>query len=649
MTQNATDFENQVVNLVKAAMSGDEEANDVIVQIIEAAKKGDEQALKVVALIKQLTQSNSDQAEEGAEENTEAMKCGGKVRAKMKAKKCETGGEVLEEKCGGAAKKNSAASKVRKSCKAKKCENGDTLTDTQKFLLGAKCGAKMKKPKKCESGDHIEELEDYLAVKCGGKMKKTKKHEEGGQISLDFSQIDFAKCGKKLKKKEDGGEIAEEKCGGKAKKVKKGEVGVRLPEGAHGQTWSKSTSSTTVFSKGGKQCPCALKRIGGKIVTVDTCTGLPVHKQGGPIKKYQDPAGAITYNPFFGDKFMYDPDKRQFYIFDRNGEWQEIAWDQLKDKRGSQEFITKVFENGYDNPINNLYLERDDNAKVRNSRTGRFPNINSSNWGDTMGTFVNYIGGKYVINPGTDNEETLDFSQFYDKYPTWRSWSRKYNNVGYQGEEIPYKDGKAQWDPAQQKYVYKIQRTVSTPAAGSEWRIVGFASDSGASQSAAATAGSSTTAQQGATAAATSTPTDASSQSGSKQNFAEWIKQNAPQYQSYQERKKLAEKYGIQNYTGSLQQNLQMWNMMKNDRTLNSQASQEADVIREATRVAPLPVPTIAASKKVEIPTISSADIRSNSVSTPLTLKTEPIKLPTIRLANRETPQESRRLHPAEY
>ena len=40
MTQNATDFENQVVNLVKAAMSGDEEANDVIVQIIEAAKAG---------------------------------------------------------------------------------------------------------------------------------------------------------------------------------------------------------------------------------------------------------------------------------------------------------------------------------------------------------------------------------------------------------------------------------------------------------------------------------------------------------------------------------------------------------------------------------------------------------------------------------
>ena len=289
MTQNATDFENQVVNLVKAAMSGDEEANDVIVQIIEAAKKGDEQALKVVALIKQLTQSTSDQAEEGAEENTEMMKCGGKVRAKMKAKKSaekkEEGGEIPEEKCGGTAKKMRKA-----ACKAKKCEEGDTLTDTQKFLLGAK---------------------------CGGKMKKTKKHEEGGQISLDFSQIDFAKCGKKLKKKEDGGEIAEEKCGGKAKKVKKGESGVQLPEGAHGQTWS----STTVFAKGGNTCPCALKRVGGKIVTVDSCTGLPVHKNGGLIK-YFAPGGEMD----FSERYKYSIENNRPVLLDRyNSQQSDIA------------------------------------------------------------------------------------------------------------------------------------------------------------------------------------------------------------------------------------------------------------------------------------------------------------------------------------
>lgn len=824
MTQNATDFENQVINLVKAAMSGDEEANDVIVQIIEAAKKGDEQALKVVALIKQLTQSTSDQAEEGAEENTEVMKCGGKVRAKMKAKKSaekkEEGGEIPEEKCGGTAKK------MRKAvCKAKKCEKGDKLTDTQKFLLGAKCGCKVKKTKKCEEGDTLDNWEDTLSVKCGGKAKK---HQYGGtatyyvgpngdmeqatpeekiirmrkygapstrNISYNYvpgeihvvSGLDSApvyvntNTGKYIKNdkgvylpvvekesgmpsygsyqrttpdqdiyrfpdgtverrkgkqqdypdiprvsvdypvlpndntstigsalqgdhgnirggvyitptepiqvpedytpeeweeihdnvngqvrvtwrnprtgeivtikpkgviipaKANGGyldfsKIAFNKCGGKAKKVKKvkkGENGVQLPKGAHGQTWSRSTSSTTVFSKGGKQCPCALKRIGGKIVNVDTCTGLPVHKQGGSIKKYQDPAGAITYNPFFGDKFMYDPDKRQFYIFGRNGEWQEIAWDQLKDKRGSQEFLDKLYATNNLNPTEGLYIDKDeDTGKVVWSKTGRFPYIYSNGWITPDGLRMHYNNGTYIINPDKDNEETLTFSEYYDRYPNNTRWLAQYNDVEYRGEEIPYKDGKAQWDPAQQKYVYKIYRTVSAPATE--------AGDSPEGSATAATASSSTTAQQGAsssaTTAATSTSSGASSQSGSKQNFAEWIKQNAPQYQSYQERKKLAEKYGIQDYNGSLQQNLQMWDRMKNDSTLNSQSSSEEGVPRKAP-VTPLHVPIIPASKKVEFPTISSADIRSNSVSTPLTLKTEPIKLPTIRLANRKTPQ----------
>lgn len=579
MTQNATDFENQVVNLVKAAMSGDEEANDVIVQIIEAAKKGDEQALKVVALIKQLTQSTSDQAEEGAEENTEMMKCGGKVRAKMKAKKSaekkEEGGEIPEEKCGGTAKKMRKA-----ACKAKKCEEGDKLTDTQKFLLGAKCGCKVKKTKKCE---------------------------EGGQISLDFSQIDFAKCGKKLKKKEDGGEIAEEKCGGKAKKVKKGEVGVRLPEGAHEQIRSKSISA--VFSKGGKQCPCALKRIGGKIVTVDTCTGLPIHKQGGSIKKYQDPAEPITYTRLLGLDYKYDPNTDKFYIGESGPDvWEEASWDKIANMRGSQEFLDELYspKNRY-NPKGGVYIDKDKaTGKVVWSRSGRFPSIHSTNWRNGNKQSMQYNNGVYIINPGKDNEETLNFSEFYDRYPEETYWLSKYNNVGYRGEEIPYKDGKAQWDPAQQKYVYRIQRTVSAPATEAGDSPEGSAS--AASQPAtAAAASSSTTAQQGATAAAT-TSTGASSQSGSKQNFAEWLKQNAPQYQSYQERKKLAEKYGIQDYKGSLQQNLQMWDRMKNDQTLNSQASLATEPVREINRIAPLNNP-LSTQRKIEIPTINSADI----------------------------------------
>lgn len=48
------------------------------------------------------------------------------------------------------------------------------------------------------------------------------------------------------------------KCGGKAKKAKKAQMGLPI-----------------------KKCPCQLKRIGGRIVEVDGCTGLPYKKNGG--------------------------------------------------------------------------------------------------------------------------------------------------------------------------------------------------------------------------------------------------------------------------------------------------------------------------------------------------------------------------------
>ena len=246
--------------------------------------------------------------------------------------------------------------------------------------------------------------------------------------------------------------------------------------------------------------------------------------------------------------------------------------------RGSQEFLDELYNSKYrKHPAGGIYIDKDKaTGKVVWSRSGRFPSIHSTNWINQDNQRMQYNNGVYIINPGEDNEETLNFSEFYDRYPGETYWLSKYNNVGYRGEEIPYKDGKAQWDPAQQKYVYKIYRTVSGPA-----------TESGESTEGSASA-------------------QAASQSGSKQNFAEWIKQNAPQYQSYQERKKLAQKYGIQDYKGSLQQNLQMWERMKNDQTLNSQASQEA--VRPINRIAPLPMPVIPASKKVEFPTIRLAN-----------------------------------------
>ena len=37
-------------------------------------------------------------------------------------------------------------------------------------------------------------------------------------------------------------------------------------------------------------CGCVLKKVGGRLIEVDGCTGLPVHKTGAKVKKYQTEA-----------------------------------------------------------------------------------------------------------------------------------------------------------------------------------------------------------------------------------------------------------------------------------------------------------------------------------------------------------------------
>lgn len=94
----APSIEEQVASLVQAAMQGDQQANDQINQIMQAAQQGDPKAQQLAQLIQQVAQKL--QAQGG--EQPSAMKCGGKVRAKIKkacgGKKMEKGGEALVKK-----------------------------------------------------------------------------------------------------------------------------------------------------------------------------------------------------------------------------------------------------------------------------------------------------------------------------------------------------------------------------------------------------------------------------------------------------------------------------------------------------------------------------------------------------------------------
>lgn len=92
-----------------------------------------------------------------------------------------------------------------KKCVQKAMKKGGNLSDNP--IDSFKCGRKMKK--KLQGGD-IE------MDKCGKKMKKK---EIGGNIEMN-------KCGKKMKKKEIGGLIPSDKCGKKLKPKKKEAGGI---------------------------------------------------------------------------------------------------------------------------------------------------------------------------------------------------------------------------------------------------------------------------------------------------------------------------------------------------------------------------------------------------------------------------------------
>jgi hypothetical protein len=73
----------------------------------------------------------------------------------------------------------------------------------------------------------------------------------------------------------------EMKCGGRVKK--------------------KALGSKLIKTQKAK-CGCELKKVGGRLIEVDSCTGLPIHRNGGHVVKLQTawtpiPAMQMPYNP----------------------------------------------------------------------------------------------------------------------------------------------------------------------------------------------------------------------------------------------------------------------------------------------------------------------------------------------------------------
>lgn len=107
------DIEQQVVQLVQAAMQGDQQATQTIDQIMQAAQSGDQQAVQIAQMIQEVAKQMQGQAQ--------AAKYGAKVAYLRKLKTgVNADEEVIYQKCGGKTVKKV----VKKDCKGAKMKKG---------------------------------------------------------------------------------------------------------------------------------------------------------------------------------------------------------------------------------------------------------------------------------------------------------------------------------------------------------------------------------------------------------------------------------------------------------------------------------------------------------------------------------------------
>lgn len=207
-------LQQQIVQLVQAAMQGDQQATQQIQQIMQAAQQGNQQAAQIAQMIQQVAQQMQQQ-------QVQAARFGAKLNYIKQLKgQCPEGYKMEYYKEGG---------QLCKKCMKVHQDGGEVKqtpnTVAEQFKMeAAKCGKKMKKK---EEGGTIE------SEKCGGKPKLRKK-ACGGPVKKDA-------CGSKMKADQKGGRVSLKK------ETREGES----DEGIRTRQWADGTKSKMEVSEGG--------------------------------------------------------------------------------------------------------------------------------------------------------------------------------------------------------------------------------------------------------------------------------------------------------------------------------------------------------------------------------------------------------------
>lgn len=146
-------LQQQIVQLVQAAMQGDQQATQQIQQIMQAAQQGDQQAVQIAQMIQQVAQQMQQQ-------QVRAAKFGAKLNYIKQLKgQCPEGYRMEYYKKGG---------QLCKRC-MKAHQDGGEVEQTPNTVAGRFKMEAGKKMSKKENGGAVE------TKKCGGKPKLKKK------------------------------------------------------------------------------------------------------------------------------------------------------------------------------------------------------------------------------------------------------------------------------------------------------------------------------------------------------------------------------------------------------------------------------------------------------------------------------------------
>lgn len=229
--------------------------------------------------------------------------------------------------------------------------------------------------------------------------------------------------------------ISSQKCGGRVKK--------------------KALGSKLIKTQKAK-CGCELKKVGGRLIEVDGCTGLPVHRNGGMVRKYQSAAGGpLTYtHNWSGNRFEYNPTTSSFRYSEigTNPTWTSLDPKKIKDMKGGTQFLAYLYNSGISN-IGNVVLDHDGNYSTTGSfDTGRY--VYNRDRGTNLGYTYDKQSGYRQF--GRDWSNAVDFNKLYkhaSEDPELMRWLITHNNLGFKGSELNNGNTKSYWNQSTNSYM----------------------------------------------------------------------------------------------------------------------------------------------------------------------------------------------------